>query len=53
MITISRSLLRQLRAVFVQAGIGKDPGSWGSRVWMHADADGLRVRAMSAYVAVE
>ena len=53
MITITRSLARQLRAVFRRAGIGKAHGGYGPRVLFLADQDTLRIRAMSGHAAVE
>ncbi|MCY2991672.1 MAG: hypothetical protein NTY19_27930, partial [Planctomycetota bacterium] len=53
MITITRSLARQLRAVFRRAGIGKAYGGYGRRALFLADQDTLRIRAMSGCAAVE
>ena len=53
MITITRSLARQLRAVFRRAGIGKAYGGYGHRVLFLADQDTLRIQAMSGSAAVE
>ena len=53
MITITRSLARQLRAVFRRAGIGKAYGGCGRRALFLADQDTLRIRAMSGSAAVE
>ena len=52
MITISRSLARQLRAVFRRAGL-KPRGTLSPPVSFVAGAEGLRIRAMSPDVAVE
>ncbi|MCY2990793.1 MAG: hypothetical protein NTY19_23380 [Planctomycetota bacterium] len=53
MITITRSLARQLRAVFRRAGIGKAHGGYGQRALFMADGDTLRMRAMCHHAAVE
>jgi hypothetical protein len=53
LITITRSLARQLRAVFRRAGIGKAHGGYGPRMLFLADQDTLRIRAMSNDAAVE
>lgn len=53
MITITRSLARQLRAVFRRAGCGKAYGGYGKRALFLADHDTLRIRAMSGSAAVE
>lgn len=53
MITITRSLARQLRAVFRRAGIGKAHGGYGRRVLFLADRDTLRIRGLSCNAAVE
>ncbi len=52
MITITRSLARQLRALFRRAGI-KPLGGNGPRVQFAAGPDGLRIRSMTLDVAVE
>ena len=53
MITITRSLARQLRAVFRRAGIGKVHGGYGQRALFLANGDTLRIRGMSHNAAVE
>ncbi|HPM85367.1 MAG TPA: hypothetical protein PLF81_31915 [Candidatus Anammoximicrobium sp.] len=54
MITISRSLARQLRAVFRRAGIGKSvAGGYGQRALFLAGGDTLRIRGSSNNAAVE
>ncbi|MCY2990611.1 MAG: hypothetical protein NTY19_22440 [Planctomycetota bacterium] len=53
MLTITRSLARQLRAVFRRAGIGKSPGGYGHRVHFSAGQDGVRIRGMCYQAAVE
>ena len=53
MITITRSLARQLRAVFRRAGIGKAHGGYGQRALFLADGDTLRIRGLSHNAAVE
>ncbi len=52
MITITRNLARQLRAVFRRAGI-KSTGSEGPRMHFVAGSDGLRIRAVAFDAAVE
>lgn len=53
MITITRALARQLRAVFRRAGIGKVHGGYGQRALFLANGDALRVRGLSHNAAVE
>jgi hypothetical protein len=53
LITITRSLARQLRAVFRRAGIGKAYGGYGPRALFSADQDTLRIRGLSCNAAVE
>jgi hypothetical protein len=53
LITITRALARQLRAVFRRAGIGKAYGGYGQRALFLADQDTLRIRGMSGSAAVE
>jgi hypothetical protein len=53
LITITRSLARQLRAVFRRAGIGKMHGGYGQRACFLASGDTLRIRGLSGNVAVE
>ena len=53
MITITRSLARQLRAVFRRAGIGKAYGGYGPRALFLADGNTLHVRSMCHQAAVE
>lgn len=53
MITITRSLARQLRAVFRRAAIGRAYGGYGPRALLLADGNTLRVRGMCHHVAVE
>ena len=53
MITITRSLARQLRAVFRRASIGKAYGGYGQRALFLADGNTLRIRAMTYGAAVE
>jgi len=53
LITISRLLARQLRAVFRRAAIGKAYGGYGQRVLFAADQDTLRIRGLSCNAAVE
>ena len=52
MITITRSLARQLRAVFRRAGL-KPRGTLGPPVLFKAGPEGLRIRAMMPDVAIE
>jgi hypothetical protein len=52
MITITRSLARQLRAVFRRAGI-KPRDYLAPPISFHAGPNGLRIRAMTVDVAVE
>ncbi len=52
MITITRSLARQVRAVFRRAGI-KPLGSCGPQAQAQTGPDGLRIRAMTPDTAVE
>jgi hypothetical protein len=53
LITLSRSLLRQVRSVFRRAGIGKAASDRDSRVRIETAADGLRLRGMTHDTAVE
>jgi len=53
LITITRSLARQLRAVFRRAGIGKVHGGYGQRALFLANGDTLRIRGMSYNAAIE
>ena len=53
MLTITRSLARQLRAVFRRAGIGKAYGGYRQRALFLADHNTLRIRAMTNGAAVE
>lgn len=53
MITLTRSLARQLRAVFRRAGIGKVHGGFGQRALFLAGDDTLRIRGLSSNAAVE
>lgn len=53
MLTLTRSLARQLRAVFRRAGIGKSPGGYGHRVLFSAGQDGVHIRGMCYQAAVE
>ena len=53
LITITRSLARQLRAVFRRAGIGKAHGGYGQRALFLAAGDTLRIRGLSHNAAVE
>lgn len=53
MITLSRSLLRQVRSVFRRAGIGKRPTGPGSCIRMCAGPDGLQIRGQSLDAAIE
>jgi hypothetical protein len=53
LITLSRSLLRQVRSVFRRAGIGKAASDRDSRVRVETGADGLRLRGMTHDTAVE
>ncbi len=53
MITISRLLARQLRAVFRRAGIGKAYGGYRQRALFLADQGTLRIRGLSCNAAVE
>jgi hypothetical protein len=53
LITITRLLARQLRAVLRRAGIGKAYGGYGRRALFLADQDTLRIRAMSGSAAVD
>jgi hypothetical protein len=53
LLTFTRSLARQLRAVFRRAGIGKSPGGYGHRVLFSAGQDGVRIRGMCYQAAVE
>lgn len=54
MITITRSLVKQLRAVFRRAGIGYRPRfGAGVPIKFLAGADGLRIQARSHEVAIE
>ncbi|MCY2987617.1 MAG: hypothetical protein NTY19_07100 [Planctomycetota bacterium] len=53
MITITRLLARQLRAVLRRAGIGKAHGGYGQRALFLANGDTLHIRAMSYIAAVE
>jgi hypothetical protein len=47
LITISRLLARQLRAMFRRAGIGKAYGGFGQRALFLASAESLRIRGLS------
>jgi hypothetical protein len=53
LITITRSVARQLRAVLRRAGIGKAYGGYGPRALFLADQDTLRIRGLSCNAAVE
>lgn len=53
MITITRSLARQLRAVFRRAGIGKVHGGYGQRALFLASGETLQIRGLSYNAAVE
>jgi hypothetical protein len=53
LLTITRLLARQLRAVFRRAGIGRAYGGYGQRALLLADQDTLRIRGMSGCAAVE
>jgi DNA polymerase III sliding clamp (beta) subunit (PCNA family) len=53
LITISRSLLRQMRSVFRRAGIGKATSGLGSHVLVQTGSDGLRLRGLNHDTAVE
>jgi hypothetical protein len=53
LITITRLLARQLRAVFRRAGIGKVHGGYGQRALFLANGYTLRVRGLSHNAAVE
>jgi hypothetical protein len=53
LITISRSLLRQVRSVFRRAGIGKATSGVGSHVLVQTGSDGLRLRGLTYDAAVE
>jgi len=53
LITITRSLARQLRAVFRRAGIGKAYGGYRQRALFLADQGTLRIRGLSCNAAVE
>ncbi|MCY2986882.1 MAG: hypothetical protein NTY19_03330 [Planctomycetota bacterium] len=53
MITITRSLARQLRAVLRRAGIGKAYGGFGQRALFLAGDGTLRIRGLSSNAAIE
>lgn len=53
MITITRSLARQLRAVFRRAGIGKAYGGYRQQVLFLTAGDTLRIRGLSHNAAIE
>jgi hypothetical protein len=53
LITITRSLARQLRAVFRRAGIGKVHGGFGQRALFLAGDGTLHIRAVSYNAAIE
>lgn len=53
MITLSRLLVRQVRAALRRAGIHKDHGTLNSPVAIIADRDGLRIRAYSSAAVLE
>jgi hypothetical protein len=53
LLTITRLLARQLRAVFRRAGIGRAYGGYGQRALLLADQDTLRIRGTSGSAAVE
>lgn len=53
MITFTRSLAREVRAVWQRAGIGRVSGGKSPRALAQAGPDGLRFRASTGTVAVE
>ena len=53
MLTITRSVARQLRAMFRRAGIGKAHGGYRQRALFLAAGDTLRIRATCHHAAVE
>jgi hypothetical protein len=53
MIEVTRSLVRQLRAVFRRAGVAKTHGSVNQPVIFRAGSDGLRIQTCSGQVALE
>jgi hypothetical protein len=53
LINLTRSLARQLRAVFRRAGIGKVRGGYGQRILFIAAGDTLRIRALTCNAAIE
>jgi len=53
LVTITRSLARQLRAVLRRAGIGKAYGGYRQRALFLADHNTLRIRAMTTGAAIE
>jgi len=53
LVTITRSLARQLRAVLRRAGIGKAYGGYRQRALFLADQGTLRIRGLSCNAAVE
>jgi len=53
LIHLTRSLARQLRAVFRRAGVGKVQGGYGQRILFRAAGGTLRIRALTCNSAIE